>query len=45
MIVQAGKISSLSDINLSQLLSEKRTEEKNEYMIMSQIRTDKKEKR
>lgn len=41
MIEQTGKISALSAINLSQLLTKKWTEEKNAYMIMSQIRTDK----
>jgi len=45
MIERTGKISALSAINLSQLLTKKWTEEKNAYMIMSQIRTEKQDRR
>jgi len=45
MIEQTGKISALSAINLSQLLTKKWTEERSAYMIMSKIRTDDQDRR
>lgn len=45
LILETSKTSALNAINLSQLLNKKWSEQKNAYMVMSKIKTEKQERR
>lgn len=45
MVLETSKTSALSAINLNQLLKKKWIEEKNSYKIMSNVRTEKDQRR